>query len=226
MEERFRPPNQIEPLRFSSAVTRDLRPLIGNRQLQALWVMTFVIFFGWSAMWPIMTYFVQYIGVPLDTVAAYAAYVMFVSGTVQTGIAPLFGHIGDRVGHRRVLILATLICGIFIIPHYFIQTYPQFFVMRIIAMAAGAAIHPAASALVAHTLPRSRYGGAYGVLASSRGLAGSIGPIIGGSMARYLDIRLVFIWTGIITILAAAWGALAVEDPPQESEEPEYTTEP
>ena len=47
----------------------DLRPLVGNRQLQALWVTSFVVFFGFSSMWPIMTYFVQHLGVPLEKVA-------------------------------------------------------------------------------------------------------------------------------------------------------------
>jgi len=212
VHERFERPEQLEPATLAQAITRDLRPLVGNRQLQALWVMAFVIFFGFSAMWPIMTYFVQYIGVPLNRVAAYAAYVMFVSGLLQTLVAPLFGRLGDRVGHKRVLVGTTAACGLFVIPHYFIQTYAQLFGMRMLAMASGAAIHPSTSALVARTMPRSRYGGAYGVLASARSLAGSVGPIIGGSLAAFVGIRWVFVWTGLLTLAASLWARWAVKE--------------
>ncbi|MFB3879838.1 MAG: MFS transporter [Armatimonadota bacterium] len=212
VEERFAPPAHVEPLSLARAVTRDLRPLAGNKQLQALWLMSFMVFFGFSAMWPIMTYFVQYIGVPLGKVAAYASYVMLVSGALQTAVAPLFGRMGDRVGHKRVLVGTTAACGLFLIPHYFIQTYAQFFGMRMLAMSAGAAIHPSTSALVADSMPRSRYGGAYGVLASARALAGSVGPIIGGTLAAYVGIRWVFIWTGALTLAASLWARWAIRE--------------
>ena len=212
VEERFTPPEHVEQVSFARAITRDLRPLAGNKQLQALWVMSFMVFFGFSAMWPIMTYFVQYLGVPLNKVAAYAAYVMLVSGTLQTVVAPAFGRMGDRVGHKRVLVGTTAACGLFLIPHYFIQTYAQFFGLRMLAMSAGAAIHPSTSALVASSMPRSRYGGAYGVLASARALAGSVGPIIGGTLAAYVGIRWVFVWTGVLTLAASVWARWAVAE--------------
>jgi len=215
VEERFERPESLEPVSLVKGITRDLRPLVGNRQLQALWVMSFVVFFGFSAMWPIMTYFVQYLGIPLDRVAAYSAYVMFVTGSLMTVMAPLWGKLGDKVGHRGILIGTTAACGVVLIPHAFIRTYAQFFAVRVAATAPGAGIHPSTSALVAGTMPRSKYGGAYGVLASARALAGSVGPVIGGMIGRYWDIRWVFIWTGILTLIAAVWAARAVREPPE-----------
>ena len=212
VEERFQRPERVEPVSLVEGVTRDLRPLVGNRQLQALWVMSFVVFFGFSSMWPIMTYFVQYLGVPLAKVAAYSAYVMFFTGSLMTASAPLFGRLGDRVGHKRVMVGTTGACGILLIPHYFVQTYGQFFAVRMTATVAGAGIHPSTSALVARAMPREKYGGAYGVLASARALAGAVGPLIGGALGRYVDIRLVFLWTAAMTLTAAVWAAVAVRE--------------
>jgi len=210
VEERFEKPEHVEGTNFVQAVTRDLRPLIGNRELQALWVLSLVVFFGFSAMWPIMTYFVQEIGIPLDKVAAYSAYVMFVTGSLMTIMAPFWGKVGDRIGHRGILIGTTAACGFVLIPHAFIRTYAQFFVLRVAATAPGAGINPSTAALVAGTMPRRQYGGAYGVLASSRALAGSVGPLVGGLIGRYWDIRWVFIWTGLITLIASAWALFAI----------------
>ncbi len=201
---------------LARAFTRDLKPLVGNRQLQVLWVMSLVVFFGWSSMWPIMTFFVQVIGVPLKQVPFYAACVMFVSGSLQTVVAPVFGRIGDRGGHKKVLVIGTGWSGGFIALHYLVQTYAQFFGVRVMATAAGAAINPTTSALVAKAMPRSRYGGAYGVLASSRALAGSVGPLIGGFMAAHVGIRWVFLWTGALTTIAAVWAGMAVKEPERE----------
>ncbi len=219
VHEHFTKPEESEPVTFAGAITRDLRPLIGNRQLQALWVMAFVIFFGWSSMWPIMTFFVQVIGVPLNRVAAYAAYVMLVSGSLQTVVAPMYGKAGDRIGHKPILVVASMLCGVFITLHYFIASYAQFFLMRMLAMSLGAAINPTTSTLVAHAMPRSRYGGAYGVLASARALAGSVGPMIGGFLAASADIRWVFVWTGLLTLIASVWAAAAIAHNPGEPQE-------
>jgi len=213
VEERFEKPEQVERVTIIGAVTRDLRPLVGNRQLQALWVMAFVVFFGFSSMWPIMTYFVQYIGISMNKVAAYAAYIMFVTGSLQTLAAPFFGKLGDRIGQKRVLVGTTAACGLALIPHYFVKTYLQFFALRICATAPGAGINPTTAALVARTMPRSKYGGAYGVLASARALAGSVGPLIGGSLAAFVGIRWVFVWTGALTLIASLWAVRGIHEP-------------
>lgn len=210
--ERFVKPEQTEKVGIGAAITRDLRPLAGNRQLQALWVMAFVIFFGWSTMWPIMTLFVQAIGVPLNKVAAYASYMMFFGGSVQTLTSPWYGKLGDRVGHKRVLVAGSGMCGLFIGLHTWVISYAQFFVLRMCAMSCGAAVNPTTSSLVAHALPRSRYGGAYGVLASARSLAGSIGPLLGGFIAAFAHIRWVFAWTGLLTLLASVWAWWAIQE--------------
>jgi DHA1 family multidrug resistance protein-like MFS transporter len=215
VEERFERPEELEPVSLTKGITRDLRPLVGNRQLLALWVMTFVIFFGFSSMHPILTYFVQYLGTPMNKVAAYAAYVMLATGSLQTILVPAFGRFGDRAGYKPVLVGSTAICGVFLIPHCLVQTYAQFFALRVLATAPGAAIGPTTSALVATAMPRERYGGAYGVLASARALAGSIGPIVGGSLAAFVGIRWVFVWTGVLTLVASAWAAKAVREPPE-----------
>jgi DHA1 family multidrug resistance protein-like MFS transporter len=212
VQERFVKSEPPEPVSFGSAITRDLRPLVGNRQLQALWVMAFVVFFGWSSMWPIMTLFVQTIGVPLERVAAYASYMMLCGGLAQTLTSPWYGKLGDRVGHKRVLVTASGVCGVFIGLHVFVATYAQFFLLRLCAMSMGAAVNPSTSTLVAHSLPRTRYGGAYGVLASARALAGSVGPLIGGFIAAFAHIRWVFAWTGFLTVLASLWAWWAIRD--------------
>jgi DHA1 family multidrug resistance protein-like MFS transporter len=220
VDERFERPPAARRFSLTGAVTRDLRPLVGNRQLQALWAITFVVFLGFTSMWPIMTYFVQHLGVPLDRVAAYSSYVMFVTGLMMTAMAPLWGFIGDRVGHRRILIGTTAACGLAIIPHFLVMTYGQFFALRVAATAPGAGIHTTTSALVASAIPRSRYGGAYGVLASARALAGSVGPLLGGGLGGFGMIRWVFLWTGVLTLVSSLLAVLTVERPAAGSEEP------
>jgi DHA1 family multidrug resistance protein-like MFS transporter len=210
VEERFERPPQQEKCTLLGGLTRDLRPLVGDRQLQALWGTVFAVFFGFSAMWPILTYFVQFIGIPIERVPADAAYVMLATGALQTVLAPAFGRLGDRAGHKSILVSGLAVCGLFLIPHYFARTYGQFFLLRLLATAPGAAINPATSALVAQTMHRSQFAGAYGVLGSARALAASVGPILGGSLAAFAGIRWVFVWTGVLTLMAAGWAALAV----------------
>ena len=58
---------------------------------------------------------------------------------------------------------------------------------------------------------------AYGVLASARALAGSVGPIVGGSMGRFVGLPWVFVWAGAMTLVGAVLAATLVrETPPSE----------
>jgi len=212
VEERFQKPEQAERANVVEVLTRDLRPLVGNRQLQALWVTSFVVFLGWSSMWPIMTYYVQTIGVPLEHVAAYAAYVMLAVGVCQTVSVPWLGRLGDRVGQKRVLVGTMLFAGFFLLPHALVRTYAQFFGLRLLATAAGGGVNPTTSALAARAMPRSRYGGTYGVLASARSLAAAIGPLVGSNLAAFGNIRWVFLWTGVLTMGAGLWAQWAVKE--------------
>jgi DHA1 family multidrug resistance protein-like MFS transporter len=159
-----------------------------------------------------MTYFVQYLGVPIKRVAAYSSYVMLATGSLMTIMAPLWGLLADRVGHKRVLVGVSAAAGLAILPTALVKSYAQFFVLRMSATVPGSGVNACTGALVARAMPRSQYGGAYGVLASARALAGSVGPIIGGSMGRFVGLPWVFVWTAATTLLAAALAATMIRE--------------
>ena len=212
VEERFQKPARPARATLAAAFLHDFEVLAGNRQLQMLFVTTFVVFFGWSSMWPIMVYYVQTLGIPLGQAGAYAAYVMVVVGVVQTASVPFLGKLGDRGGQKRILVLSTLGSGLFILPHAIVQNYGQFFAVRMAATAIGGGVNPTSAALAAQALPQERHGGAYGVLASARSLAAAFGPLVGGHLAAAGHIRSVYLWTGAITICAGVLAQLAVRE--------------
>jgi MFS transporter, DHA1 family, multidrug resistance protein len=223
VDERFEKPERPQHASIREAFLRDLQPMFGNRQLLMLVLTTFVVFFGWSSMWPIMAYYIQSLGIPLANVAAYTSYVMLVVGVVQTASVPFLGKLGDRIGQKRVLVWSTFGSGFFILPHAFVQSYTQFFGLRMAATAIGGGVGPTSSALAAQALPEEHHGKTYGLLAAARSLAAVFGPLVGSHLAAAGHIRGVFVWTGVITMSAALWAHFAVRENP--SKTPVYARE-
>jgi DHA1 family multidrug resistance protein-like MFS transporter len=128
----------------------------------------------------------------------------------------VFGRLSDRVGHRRVLVASAYAVGVLIAPQAFVANVWQFLGLRILSTASGAAMMPATNALVATFMPARQYGGAYGVLGSSRTLAFAIAPIVGGIVAAQFGIRVTFILCAALSLIAATWVQYGLGKGPEE----------
>jgi DHA1 family multidrug resistance protein-like MFS transporter len=156
------------------------------------------------AMQPIIPLFVAELS-PIDTkVATLAGIVLGAAGLTSALAAAVLGRLGDRAGHRRVLVVSLLAAGLVYLPMAVARDPWQLAVLQgLLGVAVGGLI-PSANALIAHLTPLERRGAIFGVTAALSGVGGFVGPLAAASLATELGFRATFIAAGALLLVVAA----------------------
>src|SRR3954469_16859931 len=117
-----------------------------------------------------------------------SAYTLSLAGLILLG-----GSLGDRYGRRRVFLLgvggfaaASLLCGL-------AQTPGQLIAARALQGVGGALLAPGSLSLIQSSIRHGDRGRAIGIWSSLAGIAGLVGPFVGGALVDTVSWRLVFL---------------------------------
>ena len=119
-----------------------------------------------------------------------------------------FGRLGDRVGHRVILITSLAVAGLLYIPEVGVQTGWQILVLQALVGIAAGGIVPSISALQARFTRHGLEGAVYGLDNSIGSGARALAPMIGSGIAVSWSLRGAFPITGLILILASVISAI------------------
>jgi len=137
-------------------------------------------------------------------------YVVAIAGLLLAG-----GTLGDRIGHRRVLITGFAIFGV---ASLVCATAPDIGVLvgaRVVQGAGGALLLPSTMAVIVETFPdRAAQARALGTWAAISSLALPAGPLVGGALTGWFGWRPVF-WINVpLTVLTIVATLRTVPDRP------------
>ncbi len=123
----------------------------------------------------------------------------------------LLGHMGDRLGHKKILVACCITSGVASAGHFFVFNLPSLFVVRILFGLAVAGMLPSANVMIHKIIDKKCIGKAYGA-ATSLSMAGfALGPFLGGSIAKAVDLRTPFLVVAGFQILMAFFIATFVK---------------
>lgn len=117
--------------------------------------------------------------------------------------AVFLGRLGDRVGHRRVLIACSLGCCVFFLLQAMVNSGWQLFALQAFTGAALGGIVPGISALLANYSRQGDEGAIYGLDNSIVSGARAVGPMLGVSVGIWLGLRAVFASAALLYLSAA-----------------------
>lgn len=124
---------------------------------------------------------------------------------MATGIS--LGRLGDRVGHRRVLIACALVSALLYVPQAFVVAPWQLLALQAISGAAVGGITPALSALLARFTQAGSEGAVYGLDSSIVAAARAAAPLVGALVVAAFGLREIFVASavayGLIALVAA-----------------------
>src|SRR5437870_3224378 len=127
--------------------------------------------------------------------------------------APLYGHLGDRFGRRRMLLAALAIFTLASLACALAPTLLLLICARALQGLGGGGLMTLAQALIGeHVSPRER-GRFSGYFATVFALASTSGPVLGAYLTEHLSWRAVFAVNLPLGVIAAAL-ALRVPQPP------------
>jgi DHA1 family multidrug resistance protein-like MFS transporter len=158
-----------------------------------------------SAIQPIMPLYVQQLTSATGSIATLSGLTLGVAGVTSAIAAVMLGRLADRIGHKVILISSTVAVGLLYLPMAIAQSPFQLIVMNGLLGVAAGGVMPSANAIVANLTPSQRRGAVYGFLAAATSVGGFVGPLGGAGLAAAVDIRYVFVVTGLLMLLAGLW---------------------
>jgi EmrB/QacA subfamily drug resistance transporter len=133
---------------------------------------------------------------------------------------PASGWLGDRFGHKRILLIALAIfvtasalCGAS-------QTLNQLILFRVLQGAGGGLLTPVGMALLFRTFPPEERVGVARILMFATIIGPAAGPILGGFMIEHFTWRWIFYINLPVGIAALIFGLLCLEDHHERQEDP------
>ena len=177
--------------------------------------------FASSAVQPIMPLFVEELAGNLTSASSSLAGVTLgVLGVTSAISSVYFGRLGDRKGHRTILLWCLLGSGLVYLPMA-ISQHPWHLIalQAVFGVFAGGTI-PAANALIANVTDPQRRGAIFGLMASAAAIGGFIGPLAGAGLAASVGFRATFVFCGLV-LLATVFVVLWTERRGRDREQPE-----
>ena len=184
------------------ATNQGLRQAFGGKGALAMLSVFFLTTFSMTFVGPIFPLFVEKIAVGLKA-ATVTGTLMGVSGLAAGVSAVVVGRMGDRLGHKRLLVISALLTSVLGILHAVVRTIGQLFGLRIGWGFAVGGTSPAVNALIGTSVSSDTYGRSYGISQSASSLGMAIGPLVGGVAASLLGLRWPFVIMGGLLLLCA-----------------------
>jgi DHA1 family multidrug resistance protein-like MFS transporter len=202
VRERFVPTAQA---RGGRALLSSLIAVARSPGLLALFFVLLMAQFGVRTVQPVVTLFVQELLGDRPDLATLSGIAFSITGLANVIAAPFLGNKSDKIGYRRVLLIALLGAGMTTLPQAFTDSYWIFTAQRFAVGLFIGGILPTANALVGRLVPREQRGTVYGITASAMFLGNSIGPLSGGAVAAAFGLRWVFLITAAVLLANLLW---------------------
>lgn len=186
----------------ASAQNHGLRRAFGRKGLVALLAAFLMLSLSASFIGPIFPLLVEEVS---DTarVASLAGLLLAISGLAAGVSALVIGLLGDRVGHKAVLVSCTLGAALFSAPHALAQSVTQLAVLRLGMGVTRGGTMPSLNAIVAQAVSADTYGRAFGNTRVAGALGMALGPLMGGIVAAHLGLRWPFVIMSALLVLTA-----------------------
>lgn len=180
------------------------RNVLAAEGVGLVYLMRFLSGIGRTMIIPIAPLFVVSL-LPADAEAQniYAGLVISVSSATSTFSGVYLGRLGDRIGHRQILIACAIAAFILYVPQVFVSDVVQLLLLQGLAGFAMGGIISAPSALLAQYTKVGEEGVAYGFDNSIVAGARAVAPMIGSAVALLFGLRGTFGATALLFVLVA-----------------------
>ena len=171
---------------------------VARRNLLVTVAMVFAVFTGFAFVLPFLPLYVAQLGVrePGDA-ASWAGLLIGVSPLLAGLLAPAWGRLADRHGHKRIAATALVSYAVMLALSAAVTRVGQLLALRIgIGLVGG--LGPLGLAMATAQAPREDTGRAVGLIQAAQILAAAIGPLAGGLLADTIGIRRTFLATAVL----------------------------
>jgi DHA1 family multidrug resistance protein-like MFS transporter len=206
VRENFSPVNRPIPTERGFKALRSSNAWMFTGVMGTMILMLFAARFASSAVQPIIPIFIEQLsngGKLFNFSAATTSGLTLGALGLTSAISSIFlGRLGDRRGHRPILIACAFGAGLLYLPMGMANAAWQLLVLQALFGVAAGGLVPAANAIVAHRTPVEQRGVIYGVTAAAASIGGFFGPLVGAGVAAAIGFGAAFVITGVFLLVA------------------------
>ncbi|WP_027088102.1 MFS transporter [Cohnella panacarvi] len=191
-------------------VLKGLRELMTIRQMPVLLSVTFLIQFAMLSPMALIPLYVEKLHGTTENLAFYAGFVGSVTGLSNMISSPILGRLSDRIGSKRILLVALVGSAVMLIPQAFVGSVGQLLVCRFLQGCFMGGLIPTVNALIRKFTPDGKESRSFGFNGSALALGNMIGPIVGGALSGPIGIEGLFIFSGAMLMLTSGWAYVAL----------------
>jgi MFS transporter, DHA1 family, multidrug resistance protein len=197
VSERFKRPTESK----RPSLLSKWREIITAPGVGTVFGLRFSVWLGRLMIVPIAPLFVATLLIDSERVGTVTGLVVGLAAATGTASAVYLGRLGDRVGHRKILVTCSLAAALFYLPQTFVANVWQLLVLQALSGAAVGGILPALSALLNHYTKRGEAGAVYGLDNSMVSGARAVAPLIGAAIAMLFGLRGTFAFAALVFLL-------------------------
>ncbi len=157
---------------------------------------------------PILPILIQSFITDLGTVNTITGVVFGVYSATMTLSAIYLGKLGDRIGHRMILIVSLITLAIFYFPQAYVDEAWQILIFQSLSGISMGGILPSIGALLAKLTVQGEEGTVYGLSNSLRAGARSVAPLLGAGIATWFSNQATFVFAAGFYLLAGILAAI------------------
>ncbi|MBY3622767.1 MFS transporter [Acinetobacter sp. CUI P1] len=186
-----------------SHVSDDIKEARSNRAFMTLLSLAGISTFSVMILEPLIPIHLLDMGIAKSSASLSSGIVFSAVGIATVLMAPQWGRIGSRKGFGLILFIGLIGGGIGNILQFFVTGYVEFAVLRFAYGLFYAGVLPSVNAMIVQVIEPGFRGRAFGLNQAASQLATMAGPIIGGLLGAFIQIRWVFVINGVMLLVAA-----------------------
>ena len=189
-------------------VFKGWQKLLAAEGVALVYFLRFMSWLGRSVLVPYLPLFLLTIVFEAKMLNTATGLVIAVSAAAATLTSVYLGKLGDRIGHKKILVFSSAAVALVYVPQYFIHSFWWLLAFQALGGAFLGGVFPTLSALLNNYIKHGEEGSAYGFDNSIVGLARALSPMFGAVVVLWGGFRMIFIFTAVLfafTSLLAFW---------------------
>jgi DHA1 family multidrug resistance protein-like MFS transporter len=209
VEEHFEPPEALKS--EARSFVAEWRHVLSSPGIPVAYGLRFLSQLGQMMIFPIAPLFILTLLPDRGRINTFTGLVVGSAALATTISAVYLGRLGDRVGHRRILVTSALLAGLFYLPQSLVTAGWQLLVLQALVGVCMGGIVPTISALLARYSEPGEEGAVYGLEHSITSVARAVAPLLGAAVAAWFGLRATFVATALIYLMAGAIARLGLK---------------
>lgn len=163
----------------------------------------FLVRMGQSVLIPFLPLFVATLLTSQDVISTITGLAIGVTSAAGALTSIYLGRLGDRLGHRRLLLVSALAAALGYVPMALVTQPWQLVVLYAVVGGALGGVIPSLTALMTHAAPEDQMGSVYGLDTSVNSGGNMVAPLLGTAVIALVGLRSMFGLVAVIFVLVA-----------------------